>query len=430
MIARWLVFLSLIDRDRAVRPARQRSRGRLRATSRARLAAAFWVVVGASRSWRSRSTSLYATVGVRAPLDLGVGDARAADARLRVRPRLPRPRAGARALRPRGRDRALARPARSGRSGRSPSSLALAGALLAAAAALLVPGRRRPRRADVAARARAPARLAPPRARRRSGSAGSSACSCSGEACPRSSDRRPRRLRAALLECRVRLGRGAARDRRLPRSVLHLPTLGSLWQTSYGKAIIVKALLLARRDARRLPSTSCARRRRCAAPTRRAAARRCSARLVSGEVAARHRGRRRRGGALEPRAAAEGARGHRQASAHAGPGAGRETSVEQNGYRVELARRRRTAPRCRTTSRCGITRNGAPVRGADVTARFTMLDMEMPSQEYVLARDCARRRTRARAPALVMVGHWGVALQVTPPHGAPFTVLLVDKAGG
>jgi copper transport protein len=34
------------------------------------------------------------------------------------------------------------------------------------------------------------------------------------------------------------------------------------------------------------------------------------------------------------------------------------------------------------------------------------------------------------APALVMVGHWGLSFEVTPKGGSPFAVLLVDRANG
>ena len=34
------------------------------------------------------------------------------------------------------------------------------------------------------------------------------------------------------------------------------------------------------------------------------------------------------------------------------------------------------------------------------------------------------------APALVMVGHWGLSFDIRPTHGAPFTVLVLDKANG
>ena len=34
------------------------------------------------------------------------------------------------------------------------------------------------------------------------------------------------------------------------------------------------------------------------------------------------------------------------------------------------------------------------------------------------------------APALVMVGHWGITFDVEPPGGQPFDVVLVDRANG
>jgi hypothetical protein len=53
--------------------------------------------------------------------------------------------------------------------------------------------------------------------------------------------------------------------------------------------------------------------------------------------------------------------------------------------------------------------------------------MQMPEQEYGLTE--IRRGVYARAaPALVMVGRWGLTFQVTPPGGPPFTALIVDQA--
>jgi hypothetical protein len=34
------------------------------------------------------------------------------------------------------------------------------------------------------------------------------------------------------------------------------------------------------------------------------------------------------------------------------------------------------------------------------------------------------------APALVMVGRWGLTFEVTPRGGPPFTALIVDQANG
>jgi len=64
-----------------------------------------------------------------------------------------------------------------------------------------------------------------------------------------------------------------------------------------------------------------------------------------------------------------------------------------------------------------------------VTATFAMLDMEMGTQAYHLA-ETAPGVYQRDAPALVMVGHWGLSFAITPPSGAPFTVLLVDRANG
>ena len=67
--------------------------------------------------------------------------------------------------------------------------------------------------------------------------------------------------------------------------------------------------------------------------------------------------------------------------------------------------------------------------GADVTLTFAMLDMQMPSQEFQLAETAPGVYTR-KAPALVMVGHWGLDFTITPKGGQPFTTLVVDRAGG
>ena len=62
-------------------------------------------------------------------------------------------------------------------------------------------------------------------------------------------------------------------------------------------------------------------------------------------------------------------------------------------------------------------------------ATFTMLDMEMPAQTYRLAETAPGVYQRA-APALVMVGHWGLTFLVQPKGAAPFSVLLLDRANG
>jgi copper transport protein len=69
------------------------------------------------------------------------------------------------------------------------------------------------------------------------------------------------------------------------------------------------------------------------------------------------------------------------------------------------------------------------VTGAEVVVGATMLDMEMGTQSYALTETAPGVYSHA-APALVMVGHWGLSFEVTPKNGSPFSVLLVDRANG
>jgi len=102
--------------------------------------------------------------------------------------------------------------------------------------------------------------------------------------------------------------------------------------------------------------------------------------------------------------------------------------VAKNGYtlRVLVAPNRAAVPNDFSVT---ITRNGAPVRRADVTATFTMLDMEMGQLAYHLPEVAPGRYGRS-APALVMVGHWGLTFNVAPKGAPPLTLLLVDRARG
>jgi copper transport protein len=209
-------------------------------------------------------------------------------------------------------------------------------------------------------------------------------------------------------------------------SVLHLPTLASLWQTSYGQAIIVKASLLL--GAMLVASVNLLRTRPSLLgpdpPVRAGVVLR---RLVGGEVilvaatvavAAVL-------SSLAPPSKALAAIGG--ANGKVGPGPVTRV-VEERGYRLKL---RVTPNRAAVPNdfEVGITRNGAAVRGAQVTATFTMLDMEMPEQSYVLAESSPGVYRRA-SPALVMVGHWGLSFVIAPRGVAPFTVLFVDRASG
>jgi copper transport protein len=213
-------------------------------------------------------------------------------------------------------------------------------------------------------------------------------------------------------------------------SLFHLPTLASLWETSYGKMVLIKIGVLA--VATLVASGNLLRN----APRLRAAERRPDLvegaasslrRLVSVEVvlvvgiifcAALLT-------SLAPPSQALAQAG--EAKATVGPGPTNRT-VEENGYSVQL---QITPNRAAVENDFAIkvTKDGKPVTGARVTTGFSMLDMEMGTQSYVF-RETAPGVYSRSSPALVMVGHWGIAFTVEPPGQEPFTVLFVDKAGG
>jgi copper transport protein len=94
---------------------------------------------------------------------------------------------------------------------------------------------------------------------------------------------------------------------------------------------------------------------------------------------------------------------------------------------VRVTPNRAAAP---NTIQLGLTRNGQPLRGAEVVNGFTMLDMEMGSQSYAMKETAPGVYTVRSAPALLMVGHWALSFEITPPGKPQFTVLLVDRANG
>jgi copper transport protein len=116
-----------------------------------------------------------------------------------------------------------------------------------------------------------------------------------------------------------------------------------------------------------------------------------------------------------------------KAAARVGPGAVQKT-VQANGYTlaVTVAPNQAAVP---NDFRLRLTRGGQVVRGADVTLSFAMLDMEMGEQAYQL-RETEPGTYSHSAPALVMVGHWGLDFTITPRGGREFDVLVVDKAAG
>jgi copper transport protein len=213
-------------------------------------------------------------------------------------------------------------------------------------------------------------------------------------------------------------------------AVIHLPTFASLWQTSYGQALLVKigllgtAMLLAAVNLLRTRPRLLAHRDR---PELGPGAAVLLRRLVAGEVllvvsavvAAAVLS------SLPPPAKALAKVGG--AVARVGPGPVLET-VNRNGYRLELHVNPNRAAVPNSFS-LRITRGGSPVRGAEVVSGFTMLDMEMGSQSYALMETSPGVYSRS-VPALVMVGHWGLAFDITPPGESPFNVLFVDRANG
>jgi copper transport protein len=213
-------------------------------------------------------------------------------------------------------------------------------------------------------------------------------------------------------------------------SYLHLPTLASLWQTSYGKVILIKSGLLATAMLIAAVNLLVTRPRLAAAGIRGDLAERAPMllrRLVASEivlvVAALLAASVLTSLPPPPRALANLGK----ASASVGPGPVSKV-VHSGAYelRMRITPNRAALP---NTFSVAISRGGRPLRGAAVTMRFTMLDMEAQQQIYTLPERAAGTYSRL-APALVMVGHWGLGFTITPRGGAPFDVLVLDQASG
>jgi copper transport protein len=213
-------------------------------------------------------------------------------------------------------------------------------------------------------------------------------------------------------------------------AVDHLPAVDALWRTGYGEAILVKsgllgaALLIASGNLLR------SRPRLIAAPRHPEIgepAARLLRRLVSGEAvlvtavvfAAAVLS------SLAPPPPAFALQD--SALARVGPGRVVRT-ISRAGYRLQLlvSPNRAVAP---DSFALRITKNGRPVRGANVTLRFAMTTMQMPQQEYQLSETSPGVYSRS-APALVMVGEWGLTFQIAPKSAPPFSALILDQANG
>jgi copper transport protein len=234
----------------------------------------------------------------------------------------------------------------------------------------------------------------------------------------------PRFSRVAFGSVVVLVGAG------IGSAIIHLPTLATLWDTSFGKSLVLKigllacALLLGAVNLLRTTPRLAASADR---PELGASATALLRRTVSGEVLLL-------AGAvfgaalltsLPPPAKALAEIG--KASAHVGPGP--VTQVVRHGSYTLTFTFRPNRAAVPNTFNVKITKGGQPVRGADVTTTFAMLDMEMGQLAYHLPEHKPGTYGRS-APALVMVGHWGLSFDVRIPGQAPFNIILVDRANG
>jgi copper transport protein len=234
----------------------------------------------------------------------------------------------------------------------------------------------------------------------------------------------PRFSNVAFVSVLVLLGTGTW------ATVLHMPLLSAMWTTSYGQVILVKiglllaAMLLGAVNlVRTKPRLAAARTRpELGQPTAVLLRRLISVEALLVTVAVFAAATL---SSLAPPAAALAQEG--SALAKVGPGPVSQT-VHKDGYtlKVLVNPNKAVAPNSFAVQ---ITKNGAPVSGADVTLTFLMLDMTMGQQEYQLKETKPGLYSHA-APALVMVGHWGLSFDITPKSGLPLTALVVDHATG
>jgi copper transport protein len=216
----------------------------------------------------------------------------------------------------------------------------------------------------------------------------------------------------------------------ISETITHLPAVNALWETGFGQAILVKTGLLAGVTVlaagnllRSRPQLIAARNRsELGEPAARLLRTLVSteAAVVAGVVFA--------AAVLSSLAPPPPAFAlENSAIARVGPGRVAQT-VSRAGYLIEVlvSPNKAAAP---DSFALRITRNGQPVRGATVTLTFNHLEMQMPQQEYQLRETQPGVYSRA-VPALVMVGRWGLTFQIAPLGARPFTALIVDQADG
>ncbi len=234
----------------------------------------------------------------------------------------------------------------------------------------------------------------------------------------------PRFSAVALGSVLVLLGTGTG------ATIIHMPAVNALWETSYGVAILVKIGLLAIAVAiasgnllRSKPRLVAARTRpELGVPAARLLRTLISAEaiIVTGAVFT---------AAVLSSVAPPPPAFALQNSALAQVGPGRvAATVNRAGYKLQVlvTPNKAAAP---DSFALRITKGGVPVRGATVTLLFNHLEMQMPQQEYALKEIRPGVYSRA-APALIMVGKWGLTFQIAPRGAPPFTALIVDQADG
>ena len=234
----------------------------------------------------------------------------------------------------------------------------------------------------------------------------------------------PRFSNVAFVSVLVLLGAGTG------ATIIHMPAVNALWETGYGVAILVKigllltAVLIAQGNLLRSKPRLVAARER---PELGEPAARLLRRLVSAEVVIV-------AGAVFTAAVLSSLAPpppsfalQSSALAQVGPGRVAKT-VERAGYvlQVLVSPNKAAAP---DSFALRITKDGQPVRGAIVTLTFNHTEMQMPQQEYQLAETQPGIYSRA-APALVMVGKWALGFQIAPKSGPSFNALILDQANG